>query len=285
MAMTQADIQTYYREHWQQVDDRRAEQGDAAMGYSSPIEDAVLYPIYERFIRDHRLLAGSSRILDIGSGSGRWVRFFLERFAPTALTGMDFAEASVEMLRKVEFGAKGTDLNFRLADITDPAFQPDGEFDLINIANVLFHIPEDDRHLAALRNAQRCLAPGGAIVTTEFLPRTAMRTEWMRVRSRYEFEAMCAQAGLRIVDVRASGFFANDPMGIDGPDDKSRLHFNRVRAATTQLLQSAGNEQSRNFITELMAEVERACLAFSAERIAHVDMPSQKLVLLRRTED
>lgn len=284
MAMTQADIKTYYREHWQTVDDRRAEKGDAVMRYSSPVEDAVLYPIYEELIRDHRLLGDGASVLDIGCGSGRWVRYFLERFPLASLTGLDFAEASIEMLRGVDHGHASTALEFLLGDITDPSFQPPGAFDLVNVANVLFHIPEDDRHLTALTNIARCLAPGGSAVTTEFLPRTAMRTEWMRVRSRYEFESMCERAGLRIVEVRASGFFTNEPMGIDGPDHGARLHFNRVRAATSKLLASPNSEQTRGFLIEMMAEVDRACLAFCADRLADAQMPSQKLVLLTRAD-
>ena len=284
MPMTQDDIRSHYRKHWQDVDEQRGERGDPALRYSSPVEDGVLYPVYEALIRDYGLMSAGAKLLDIGCGSGRWVRFFLDRFQPATLVGLDFAEASVAMLRNVDHGAATTQVTFEVADITDPAFQPPGQFDLVNVANVLFHIPEDDRYSRAVTNLARCLAPGGAIVSTEYLPRIPMRTEWMRVRSRYEFTAICEQAGLQIIDTRASCFFSNDPMGLDGPDNGARLHFNRVRAATRQLLASASDDPTRQFLVETLTEIERACMTFCSERLAQVEMPSQKLVLLRRAQ-
>src|SRR5262249_44658624 len=148
-----------------------------------------------------------SRVLDVGSGSGRWVRFFAERFGPGRLLGMDFAGPSVDLLRKWHAGSGA---EFRQADITAPGLNLGERFSLVNAANVLFHIPEQDRFARALENLARHLEPGGRIVTTEYLPRTSMRTEWMLVRSRYEFEALARAAGLRIISVRPFCFFAND---------------------------------------------------------------------------
>ena len=149
---------------------------------------------------------------------------------------------------------------------------------------MLFHIPEPDRFARALLNLAKLVSPGGRIVTTEYLPRISMRTEWMLVRSRYEFEAAVTAAGLRIVEVRASGFFNNDPMGIDGPNsaDAARAMFARVRGAERTILSSPLDEKSRAFFRDLFITIERAALAFCEERIASVDMPSQKLVVLAR---
>ena len=102
----------------------------------------------------------------------------------------------------------------------------------------------------------------------------------MLVRSRYEMEAACGAAGLRIVDVRPTSFFANDPMGLDGPDEAVRGHFHRVRAGMQALLSAGTDESVRRFMIEFLADVERATLAYCAERIAPVDLPSQKLVVL-----
>ena len=107
---------------------------------------------------------------------------------------------------------------FRTVDFTQPNLELGQRFDLINIMNVLFHIPEQDAFMAAMANLARHLAPGGRIVTTEYMPRTTMRTNWMLVRSRYDFEAAAAAVGLRVAAIRASCFYSNDPMGLDGPD-------------------------------------------------------------------
>lgn len=276
MPMTQDDIRTHYQQNWKGMLDGAEQAGDLA--YSSPVEDAVLYPAYEELIR--ALALDTSRVLDVGSGSGRWVRFFAERFGPRRMVGVDFAGPAVELLRKWHGETAGTE--FRQADITEPGLDVGERFSLVNVANVLFHIPEQDRFARALENLARHVAPGGRIVTTEYLPRRSMRTEWMLVRSRYEFEAAVGAAGLRIVAVRPFCFFANDPMGVDGPDS-ARAHFNAVRGGVKKLLESGLSAEARRFFVALFAEVERAAVGYCRERIAEVDLPSQKLVVLART--
>ncbi len=105
----------------------------------------------------------------------------------------------------------------------------------------------------------------------------------MLVRSRYEFEAAAEAAGLRLTAVRAFSFFCNDPMGIDGPDQGPRRHFHQVRAHTGRLLSADLDAAARRLLVEFLSEIERAALAFCRERLADIYLPSQKLVLLRRT--
>lgn len=293
--MSQADIQSHYRDHWGQAEQALRDRGDAALIYSSPIEDAVIYPVYQKLIADLSIPANGANILDIGCGAGRWVRFFLDRYAPASITGVDFAESSVMLLREWAGSLqRPCPVAFQAADITAPDLaidRPAGAkgFDTINVGNVLFHIPEPDKFQRALGNIAGLLSENGRVITTEYLPRVPTRTNWMAVRSRYEFAAACQQAGLEIAEIRPCSFFSNDPMGIDGPgpgqSPGTRQRFAAVRALTKQLLQSAGTEQSRQFVTALFAEIEHACLDFCNERIAPIDMPAQKLVVLRRASD
>jgi SAM-dependent methyltransferase len=171
-------------------------------------------------------------------------------------------------------------LEFCHADITAANFDLGEKFDLINIANVLFHIPEPALFTQAISNLARHVASDGMIVTTEYLPRNSMRTEWMLVRDRYSFEKSVRDAGLRIVAIKAYGIFSNDPMGLDGPDAGTRGEFNKVRGMIKTLQTSVHDEQSKQFMTAFLTEIERSVLSFCRERIAEIDMPSQKLVFL-----
>jgi SAM-dependent methyltransferase len=279
MPLTQEDIRSYYEQTWKQCDDTAGES-ETALINSGPIEDAVLYPIYDRLIRDLNIPANGGRVLDVGAGSGRWVRYFSRRFRPGMLMAVDFTKAAVDLLEKRYSKLSGIQTAFQTVDITQPGLEIGQRFDLINVMNVLFHIPEPDRFTAALANLARHLAPGGRIVTSEYMPRTTMRTNWMLVRSRYDFEAAAAAAGLQIVAIRASCFYSNDPMGLDGPDTGLRQQFYAVHTAMKQVLASPMNDEARRFFVKLLSDVESSALNFCRERLADVDMPSQKLVAL-----
>ena len=274
MPMTQDDIRSHYEAEWMRQDD----SGPVAVDYCDPVEQAVAEPIYLRLVKDLGVPRGP-RVLDVGSGSGRWVRFLHRALAPAVLMGTDFTGASINLLRRTA-EASMPGVSFRVADITDESLELGGRFDLINIANVLFHIPEPERFDRALVNLRRHLAPGGRVLLTDYFPRLTMRTQWMMVRSRYEWEHRLAGAGLRVVAMRPMCIFSNDPMGIDGPDTGTRLLFNTVRARSRELLGAMSDERSRAFVAQMLGDIERAVLGFCEERIAPVDMPSQKLIAL-----
>jgi SAM-dependent methyltransferase len=282
--MTQDSIRQHYEGAWQTKSDAAADLSE--ISYSNPVEDAVLYPIYRQALADLRATVTGGDVLDVGSGSGRWIRFFLEHFTPARLVGVDYTAASVGLLRKWFPADQGrsTTLDFAQADITAADLDLGRRFDLINIANVLFHIPEQDKFERALANLAKHVKPTGLVVTTEYLPRTSMRTPWMLVRDRYSFEQSVARAGLRVVAVKASAVFANDPMGIDGPDAGPRGHFNNVRQLFQTLSASVGGTDGPAYLVKMYAEVERAVLAFCKERVPDIDMPSQKLVFLAPAE-
>jgi hypothetical protein len=117
-------------------------------------------------------------------------------------------------------------------------------------------------------------------MTTEYLPRTEMRTPWMLVRNRYNFEKLIGQVGFRIAGVRAFTVFNNDPMGIDGHDDSARAQFNKVRQQFQMLENGIKDEKGRAFLDDLKANIDQAVLMFCRERMAEIDMPSQKPVAL-----
>jgi len=274
----QEDIRKHYEEAWKKIDD--VAQDESGLTYSNAVEDAVLYPLYERLLNDLKITVTGGKVLDVGAGSGRWIRFFSQRFAPSLLMGIDFTAASIDMLMRRYSSLPEIKTAFRTADLTDPSLDLGKKFDLINVMNVLFHIPEPDRFAIAMANLAKHLSPGGRIVTTEYMPRVTMRTNWMLVRSRYDIQAAAATVGLRIADLRATGIYGNDPMGIDGPDTGLRQNFYNVRAGVSQILGMQMNDQTREFFTKFLTEVETSILNFCKERMADVDMPSQKLVVL-----
>lgn len=96
------------------------------------------------------------RLLDVGGGSGR---------AAAALTGPDITvvDASVGMLLRAR---RGRGLLGLAADAGRLPFR-DGSVDAVTVVDAFHHLPDQD---AALAEAARVLAPGGALVVREFDP-------------------------------------------------------------------------------------------------------------------
>lgn len=276
--LSQPDIRSHYVKFWAE-EKQRSDAGQPSL-HGSRAEDLVGLPIYLEMLRDLRANGTGGDALDVGCGAGRWVRFLQEQVKPKSLLGVDVTEQSVELLRSRHHSTPETAVNFRVGDITDPSLDLGRTFDLVNIANVLFHIPEHDLFRQALANLRKYVKPTGYVFTTEYLPRNEMRTPWMLVRSRYNFEKLVAQAGFRIADVRAFTVFNNDPMGTDGHDDGARQLFYKVRHGFATIDRSLKDDASRAFLDELRADIDRAVLAFCRERIAEIDLPSQKFVAL-----
>ena len=102
------------------------------------------------------------RVLDIGSGAGHWIDFYLAYYHPAAVCGMDIAQPAVDFLEQKYSGAD--EVRALAADVTDPSFALDTRFDVINAMGVLFHIVEDDKWRMALRNLGGCLSDDGVLL-------------------------------------------------------------------------------------------------------------------------
>ncbi|AYY11567.1 class I SAM-dependent methyltransferase [Actinobacteria bacterium YIM 96077] len=118
-------------------------------------------------------LDASSRVLDIGSGTGFYVDGW-QRLGMSDVVGSDLTEAAVEQLR-----ARYPDARFVRLDITEDIgpLEP-ASFDVASCMDVLFHIVDDERYKAAIDNIGRVVRPGGRFVLSEnFLHRRADYTE------------------------------------------------------------------------------------------------------------
>ena len=218
MAMTQNDIQEYYQTAWpDQI--QKTKQGQAAP--EAGLDDFIVVDAHESFLRQNRVKVDGADVLDIGCGMGRWIQFFLERFAPASVTGVDYVEASVNHM-KLRY-QEHEQADFVVGDITSPDFDLGRRFDVINIVSVLFHIPDDEQYLQTLVNLRKHLKPGGLILTNDYLPAATYRTNMMLVRSRSEYEAYSRRAGLEIAHMDVGYFLAQHPMAVLDSDDRRVL--------------------------------------------------------------
>ena len=150
-------------------------------------------------------------VLDIGSGAGHWIDFYLEVLRPERIVGIEISEPCAAALRKKYDGKEN--ICVIEADITSPDLALNEKFDVINAVSVMYHIVEDQLWMQALKNIANRLKGNGIIVVsgqfgwitqnTEFWcsgqpERQATAFFYKRIRS-FRFWKNCArQAGLKV---------------------------------------------------------------------------------------
>ncbi|WP_345151223.1 class I SAM-dependent methyltransferase, partial [Nonomuraea rubra] len=112
-----------------------------------------------------------ARVLDIGSGTGFYVRRW-QGLGVKSIVGCDLTAAAVERLR-----GRFPGVEFHELDIAEPGDTLErGAFDAVSAMDMLFHITDDARYRAALGSVAAALRPGGIFVLSEnFLQRPEQR--------------------------------------------------------------------------------------------------------------
>lgn len=139
-------------------------------------------------------LAGCKRILDAGTGNGRYLRVIAKHAdADAQLVGCDL---SMGMLRRAALRVKRRAPQLLTADVTRLPYA-DAAFDAVVLGWVLEHLQNP---LDGLKELARVLRPGGKLLlmTTEHTLFGAIcsRVYHCRTTHRAELKALCAKAGL-----------------------------------------------------------------------------------------
>jgi SAM-dependent methyltransferase len=108
---------------------------------------------YSEWLRHAEDLVGKGRLLEIGAGSGGFVRAALAR--GWDVTATEISDSAVELLRR-------TRARIFAGDLPDARF-PDGAFDFVASLEVVEHLPDPRAHLAEIA---RVLRPGGLLLAT-----------------------------------------------------------------------------------------------------------------------
>lgn len=104
------------------------------------------------------------RLLDVGSGTGHWIDFFVDAHYVGDVVGLEVASNVRKFL--IEKYADRPRVEIKDADVSSPDFLASdlGEpFDYISAIGVLFHITDDAGWRQALRNLRSVLSPEGLI--------------------------------------------------------------------------------------------------------------------------
>ncbi len=126
---------------------------------------------------------GVRKVLDLGCGTGAFLRRLAGAGVGKSWCGMDQSEAMVNKARQLS-AEEGSNIEFRRGDILSPPF-PEGGFDLVCACHMLYHVSDIGE---AVRQCARLLAPGGAFLATTNSRETMApydREVWEAVHGRF----------------------------------------------------------------------------------------------------
>jgi SAM-dependent methyltransferase len=165
-AMIQANI-TYYSSAYRSAADRMhgAPLGNDLEKIGGLVArfSKIGEPFIKNFIEDIVVGKDSMRILDVGCGSGIFLRSIFNANHAAIGIGIDIDEVVVEQARQ-NIEKWGLDDKFRIiaGDIRVSPDSLEGPFDLITLFNILYYFPSEER-LELLRRLRSILAPHGTI--------------------------------------------------------------------------------------------------------------------------
>jgi len=149
-----------------------------------------------------RASLSKSSILDVGSGTGFWIDFWLTK-GGRKIFGIDLTAQSVSILSK-----KYPTLKFEQRDIADPMGRSASDgFDLISAMSILHHIPSQQGWKQVLLNLGCVLKPGGSLLIMDPILRYQWwgkpfsRTSPGRPRTIVEYHSVLKESGVRVLAV------------------------------------------------------------------------------------
>ncbi len=101
-------------------------------------------------------------VLDVGCGTGDFLRLLAPLVAPGSAVGLDLSETMISEARQ-RSDHSTSNLLFGMGSVLDLPFD-NGSFDRVIATQLLVHVPDASRGLAEMR---RMLSPGGMISLTE----------------------------------------------------------------------------------------------------------------------
>jgi SAM-dependent methyltransferase len=116
-----------------------------------------LSPSVWRFAQGRR----AWKVLDIGSGTGHWVDFYLDVYLASSVTAVEFVPQMADFLRS-KYAARPAVTVLEADVATDPL--PAGEFDIVSAIGVMFHIVNDDLWKQAIARLLAALKPDGLML-------------------------------------------------------------------------------------------------------------------------
>lgn len=221
------------------------------------------HAVFQRLVRSIRRDWNRAEVLDIGSGTGFYVREW--KALRASVTGSDLTRVAV-----VNLSQAFPDTRFVQFDVTKQPPIPPESFDAISGIDVLFHIVDDVSYEAAFRNIASLLKVGGYFIFSEnLLHGETIRGPDQVNRPLRDVERVLAKSGLDLVLRRPMFVLMNAPV-----DSTSRLLNAYWRKLTSSLSRFPG---SGGIVGAGLYPIERLLVSLLKEG------PSTEFVICRRS--
>ena len=161
-------------------------------------------------------------VLDVGCGTGFFVRWYGERGAK--VHGIDITDVSVSRLRE-DFPQH----RFDVADIGSADYPLREQFDIVNIWDVLYHVVEDRRFYAALRNLAASVGAGGCLLVTDQLggPDDIQDAAHVKRRCLARYQSVLPAEGLQLEQLLPLYCKLNERRAGEPPSDAAAAEYYR----------------------------------------------------------
>jgi len=202
MSSNPLDTQAFWEERLEsQLNLRGTGHRAFDLTYNQWLYQAQLDSLKSLFLRQQVSLQGK-RVLDVGSGVGFYVDAYIKEGA-SSIIGVDIAESSVNYLKK-----HFPDHQFFVCNIADSPCPFEGPFDLISAVSVLYHIVDDAKFQAAMRNLCTMLSQNGYLLLSDTFQKspTARHT---RFRSTNEYEQIFKPFEIEILEITPIYYLMN----------------------------------------------------------------------------
>lgn len=169
--------------------------------------------VFNSIVAEQKLNLKQAKILDIGSGSG----FYLKRWKAlkaTDITGSDFSQRALKKLRTTFRKVKLIHL-----DITSSIPKSRQEkYSLVSAFDILYHIVDDQKYAKAIANISSLLKNGGIFIFSENLLNKHCRRGLYQVsRSRRSILGLLKKNHLKVLTIKPIFYLMNTPIDSESP--------------------------------------------------------------------
>ena len=158
--------------------------------------------VLSRVLKKQQIRVEGKTVLDVGCGTGYFVKYYLERNAK--VTGLDVAPIVIDRLAKTLPGAR-----YHALDVANGHFKIEGHYDIVHLFSTAFHITDDDGFRTAMRHLSKVLKTGGYMFITDNFPeKTLAPAPHVKFRSMSDYRVL-EENRLKIIDRINIHYFLN----------------------------------------------------------------------------